>query len=86
MDIVNPDPSTFLLPDNSKVVVYAEHQPEYENLPSIRTPDGRVVSQWRPSDEELKMLFAGHPITLVVWTHNQPLQPVALAVGGVDLR
>jgi len=86
MDIVNPDPSTFLLPAETQIVTFAEHQPEYENLPAIRTADGRVVSQWRPTPEELQQLFAGHPITLIVWTHNQPLQPVALAVGGLDLR
>ena len=85
MDIVNPDPALFVLPPGATIQPNSEDQPEYQTLPAIVLPDGRIVSQWRPTEDELKALFAGAPVTLVVWTFRQPLQPVALVVGGADL-
>jgi hypothetical protein len=76
----------FLLPAGTCEVVYAEDQPQYHPLPSLRTPDGRVVSQWLPTAEELDALMRGQPLTLVIHTFNEPLQPIQLGVGGMDLR
>lgn len=76
----------FLLPDRTRAAKYAEHQPEYGTLPSLVTLDGRVVSQWMPDANDLALLNAGVPVTLVLYTFNQPLQPIILAVGGLDLR
>lgn len=87
MEQIAPYPETFILPQGSALTVYAANQEhEYEPLPSIKTPDGKVASQWRPSAEELARLIAGEPLTLVIWTFNEPLQPLYLAVGGLDLR
>ena len=86
MEQIAPYPEKFVLPKGTRMTVYAANQPEYEPLPSIVTPDGKVVSQWKPTEEELKQLMAGEPLTLVVWTFNRPLQPVCLGVGGFDLR
>lgn len=85
MENIAPYPETFKLPEGSVLPVYAADQPEYQPLPSIRTPDGKVVSQWKPDEDELKRLVAGEPITLVIWTFNRRLQPVWLGVGGCDL-
>jgi len=86
MDIVKPNAELFLLPDKTRAVNYAEHQAEYLTLPSLVTPDGRVVSQWLPDAHDLALLNNGVPVTLVLHTFNQPLQPIILAVGGLDLR
>lgn len=86
MDIVNPNASLFLLPPGTCAVNIAEHQPQYQTLPSLRTPDGRVVSQWRPTPNDLILLNNGVPLTLVLHTFGQPLQPIQMAVGGLDLR
>lgn len=83
---IEPKPELFLLPPNTETVKYAEHQPEYVTLPSLRTPDGRVVSQWRLEPNDLELLKNGVPVTLVLYTYGQPLQPIVLAVGGLDLR
>ena len=56
------------------------------SLPSLVTPDGKVISSWLPDADELAALNRGQPITLVLHTFNQPLQPIILAVGGLDLR
>jgi hypothetical protein len=87
MEQIAPYPDMFILPEGSKLTVYAADQAHlgYEPLPSIKTPDGKVVSQWKPTQEELKRLFDGEPLTLIVWTFNQKLQPVCLGVGGFDL-
>jgi hypothetical protein len=86
MDITTPDRSTFLLPEGTRAVEIAKDQPGYLNLPSLVTPDGKVASQWIPNANELALLNAGVPVTLVCYTFNRPLQPVSLMVGGADLR
>lgn len=86
MEIIRPKIELFLFPDGTREVTYAEHQPEYLALPSLRTPDGRVVSQWLPDANELELLKNGVPVTLVLHTFNEPLRPIILAVGGLDLR
>jgi hypothetical protein len=86
MTIIKPDRTKFLLPCGADEVNYAEQQPQYQTLPSIRTLDGKVASQWLPTPGELALLNEGVPVTLVVWTFNRPLQPVSVMVGGADLR
>lgn len=85
MEQIAPYPEMFVLPEGSQLTIYAAEQPEYEPLPCIKTPDGKVVSQWKPTEEELKRLFDGEPLTLIILTFNQKLQPVSLGVGGFDL-
>ena len=88
MNIVTPDISKFLVPAGTDEVVFAKRQAHlgYSPLPSVRTPDGKVASQWLPTPGELALLNEGVPVTLVVWTFNQPPPPVSLMVGGADLR
>ena len=85
MEMIAPYPEMFVLPEGTTFPVYAADQPEYEALPSIKTPDGKVISQWKPTAEELARLNAGEPLTLIVWTFNHRLQPITLGVGGFDL-
>jgi hypothetical protein len=86
MDIVVPNRTQFLLPPHTRAVQIAEHQPEYLTLPALITPDGRVVSQWQPTANDLLLLANGVPVTLVLHTFGLPLQPIQMAVGGMDLR
>lgn len=86
MDIIKPNREMFLLPEDVREVNVAEHQDEYLTLPSLVTRDGRVVSQWQPDANDLILLNNGVPVTLVLHTFGQPLQPIILAVGGLDLR
>jgi hypothetical protein len=86
MNPVEPDKAAFVLPDGTKHTVYAKDQPEYLPLPVLKTPDGRVISQWELTEAEKIHLANGGKITLVSHTFNQPLQPIILTVGGLDLR
>lgn len=62
-------------------VNYAEDQPQYMTLPAIRTPDGVVLSRWQLTEKEKQQIAETGEIYLMVWTFNQPLQPVLLSVG-----
>lgn len=70
-----------VMPEGATQVVFAADQPQYEPLPAVRIPDGRIVTQWRPSKSELALLYKGEPITIVVHTFNTPLQPMSVLVG-----
>lgn len=86
MNITEPQQHLHLVPAGTRLLRIAEDQPEYETLPALVTPDGKVLSQWTPDANELALLNAGVPLSLVVWTFGKPLQPVSVAVGGMDLR
>jgi len=91
MEPVPPDRDAFLLPPSTRETIYAPDQigpdgVKYIPLPALQLEDGRVVSQWQPSQDEIDALLGGEPVTLVLHTFGDPLQPIILAVGGLDLR
>lgn len=59
-------------------VVFAENQDEYKSLPAYRDNNGVVVTCWKLSDEEIKMINETGRIYLETLTFNKPLQPVML--------
>jgi hypothetical protein len=61
-------------------VNYAENQPEYDTLPSLRSLDGRVTSRWTFTDEERRKIAEGADILLTLYTFNKPLQPIQMRV------
>lgn len=72
-----------LVPEGSRPIVIAEHQPEYADLPSIRTPDGQVITRWALSYDERRRVLSGEDIYLTILSHG-PIQPVILTVGPID--
>lgn len=87
MDQIAPRLDLFLLPPKCEVMPVNGPQQEYQDLLSIITPDGRVVSQWVPDAGELEMLKNGAPVTLVMHTFGTfKITPVQVAIGGMDLR
>jgi len=85
MQPILPNRDQFELPSNTVALTYAKDQPEYLPLPCLRTEDGRVITQWEPTAEELDWLCKGQPITIVIHTFNDNLQPVQVGVGGMNL-
>lgn len=61
-------------------ITYAKDQPEYIPLPAVRSADGKIVTRWTLTDAERAAIANGADIFLFVWTHNNPLQPVALDI------
>jgi len=84
MDIVDPRIDPSLVPAGSKPTIFAKDQPWYRQLPSIRTPDGQVITRWRLSDVERRAILKGEDLYLTISTFNAPLQPVLLTVGPVN--
>lgn len=85
MDIVDPRVDPALVPAGSRAVVIAEHQAEYRDLPSIRTPDGQVITRWQPTAAERAALAAGEDIFVTLLSHG-PINPLFVTVGPVNWR
>ena len=66
------------------VIVFAEDQPEYQPLPAVETEPGVIWTRWEPTTDERKAIAEGKRIDLFIWTFRRPLQPIALAVEGVE--
>lgn len=59
-------------------VVFAKDQPEYLQLPAIKSACGRVTTRWRLDwRERLRVIFSGD-LWLQVLTFGEPLQPVRI--------
>jgi len=85
MEIVDPRVNPDLVPDGSRAVVIAEHQEEYRDLPSIRTPDGQVITRWSLSDEERAMIVRGEDVYVTILSHG-PINPLFVSVGPVNWK
>lgn len=95
MDIVDPRVDPSLVPDGSRAVVIAEHQDEYRDLPSVRTPavfcEGRmvtppqVITRWSLSLDERAAIVRGEDIYVTILSDGA-INPLFVTVGPVDWR
>jgi dihydrofolate reductase len=85
MEICDPRVDPALVPEGSRAVVIAEHQSEYRDLPSIRTPDGQVITRWTLSDHERMLILGGEDIYITLLSHG-PINPLFATVGPVNWR
>lgn len=83
MDISDPRVDPRLVPDGSKAVVIAEHQEEYRDLPSVRTPNGYVITRWTPSPDERRALMSGEDIYVTLLSRGA-INPIFVTVGPVN--
>ena len=70
--------------EDARRVIYAANQPEYLPLPALVFPDGKVLTEWEPTEAERLAIAHGEHIRLWIWTFNGPLQPVAIEVTSED--
>lgn len=96
MDIVDPRVDPSLVPEGSRAVVIAEHQEEYLDLPSIRTPavydeegrmtnPGYVITRWALTPEERKAILLGEDIYITL-VSGGAINPLFATVGPVNWR
>jgi hypothetical protein len=85
VEIADPRIDPSLVPDGSRAVVIAEHQAEYRDLPSVRTPGGQVITRWVPTDEERQRIAAGEDIFVTLLSHGA-INPLFVTVGAVNWR
>lgn len=83
MNIADPRVDPRLVPDGSRAVVIAEHQAEYLDLPSVRTPNGYVITRWSLTTEERAAIVRGEDIFVTLLSHG-PINPLFVTVGPVD--
>ncbi len=65
---------------NLPVTTYAVGQPEYNPLPSHKTPEVMVTTRWRLTWKERFRVLVSGDLWLFLLTFNLPLQPVKLSV------
>jgi hypothetical protein len=85
MEIVDPRVDPALVPDGSRAIVIAEHQDEYRDLPSIRTPDSQVITRWTLSDDERAAIVRGEDIYITLLSFGA-INPLFATVGPVNWR
>lgn len=85
MEIVDPRVDPALVPEGSRAVVIAEHQAEYRDLPSIRTPNGYVITRWTLSAEERAAILRGEDIYITLLSYGS-INPLFATVGPVNWR
>lgn len=83
MDIVDPRVDLRLVPAGSRAVVIAEHQQEYRDLPSVRTPGGQIITRWSLTPEERAAIVRGEDIYVTILSHG-PINPLFVTVGPVN--
>lgn len=83
MEIVDPRIDPRLVPEGSKAVVIAEHQDEYRDLPSVRTPNGYVITRWQLTEDEKRRIVQGEDIFLTILSFGS-INPLFMSVGPVD--
>lgn len=93
MKPIDPRIDPALVPAGSKAVVIAEHQDEYIDLPSVRTPmvmeDGvlkrppYVITRWELTDEERAAVVRGEDVYITL-VSNGAINPLFATVGPVD--
>lgn len=95
MEIVDPRIDPALVPAGSRAIVIAEHQDEYRDLPSVRTPavivDGRmvtppqVITRWTLSDDERAAVLRGADVFVTILSDGA-INPLFVTIGPVDWR
>ena len=83
MIAVDPCIPAIYLPENSKPIIVAEKQKDYDNLPSVVTPGGQVITRWELSDEERKAIFMGADIYVTLLGAGR-ISPFHISVGPSD--
>ena len=63
-----------------RAVIFAEDQPESLPLPAQICEDGRVITEWRLTEDERQRIRRGENLRLSLYTFGAPLPPVRLDV------
>ena len=82
MDIVDPRIDPRLVPPGSRAVVIAEHQEQFRDLPSVRTPDHQVITRWHLTDEERRRVFEGEDVYITILSAGA-INPLFATIGPV---
>lgn len=82
-EIVDPRVDPRLVPDGSRARVINGPQKEYQDLPSIRTPNGYVITRWALTDDERAAVLRGEDVFVTLLSFG-PINPLFVTIGPVD--
>lgn len=95
MKAIDPRIDPSLVVPGARAVLIAEHQDEFDNLPSVRTPPvvegGQlvvppyVITRWELTNEERTAILNGEDIFITLVTGGM-INPMFVTVGPVDWR
>ena len=85
MEPIDPRVDLSLLPDGSKAVVIAEHQAQYKNLPSVRTPEGQVITRWSLTPAERNRISEGEDVFITILSDGE-INPLFATVGAINWK
>jgi hypothetical protein len=84
MEIVDPRVHPSLVPaDSHAQVINGPRGDEYRDLPSIRTPDGQVITRWQLSQEERAAIVRGEDVYVTLLSDGV-INPFFVTVGPVN--
>lgn len=83
MEISDPRVPPQLVPSGSRAVVIAEHQAEFLDLPSIRTPRGQVITRWTPTPAEREAVARGEDVYVTLLSRGA-INPLFVTIGPVN--
>ncbi len=73
------------IPQGWTRVKWAEHQRQYETLPSLLSPNGQETrARWRLTEDERRAIMDGANVELTIWHFGRPLQPHLLIIQGME--
>jgi hypothetical protein len=61
-------------------IIYAEDQPEYIPLPTIRFPRGETIQCWEFTPENIEEINRTGRLFVGQWTFGQRLQPISVTM------
>lgn len=83
MEICDPRVDLSLVPEGSRATVINGPDNEYRDLPSVRTPNGYVITRWTLSDVERAAIVRGEDI-FVTLLSDGAINPLFVTIGPVD--
>ena len=85
MEPIDPRVDPGLLPDGSKALVIAEHQVEYQDLPSVMTPKGQVITRWSLTPADRNRIAEGEDVFITILSDGA-INPFYATVGVVNWK
>lgn len=68
-------------PGSQPMLVTSSDQQHAFDLPAAVTPQGELVSRWRFTEAERRVIAAGADLYVFMHTGGRPVQPIGLVVG-----
>lgn len=83
MESVDPRVHPALVSPDSIASIANDSRKSYDDLPTIRTGRGQVITRWTLTTAERRLVFEGEDIYITLLSHG-PINPICPTVGPID--